>query len=382
MKTIKQLIYLSSLCFLTLNFGCKKNDDNQGQPYVPPTSTEVYLTTEVTNITNNTVTLSCEITSDGGSNITARGFCYSVSPDPTTSDTTTSNGSGTGMFTAIIDNLTPNATYYGRSYAINSIGITYGNEVQFLIVAPLTLITTSVTNISYTTATVGGQIISDGGSAVTERGICYSENSNPTLSDSSALGGTGTGTFTVNLSNLSAGHTYHFRSYAKNLVGTYYGNDETFTTTASPFSIGQVYEGGVIFHIDASGLHGLISSTANQGTNITWGLSGVVGSVDDGLSNTIQIVTSVGPGNYAASICQSLSLGGYNDWYLPSIGELHLLFEQRNLVGGFNGPAFYFWSSTGYALNNMYANATGFMDGYTYQFPKTQMHAVRAIRRF
>lgn len=383
MKIIKNLTYFSIATLLLLSFGCKKDENSANQPNNPSGGSLANLTVTIDNVTSTEVSLIGNITSDGGSTVTERGFCYDVFSGPTTGNTSTNNGSGTGTFSSTIDSLLPNVTYHVRAYAINSFGIAYSSEETFYINAlSPTLTTTAASNVSYTSATIGGNISSDGGTTVTARGICYSENPNPTINDSSIFEGTGTGTFTINLDSLNAGHTYHFRAYATSLAGTFYGSDEQFTTTASPYTIGQVYGGGVIYHIYPNGMHGLISSTTNQGTSITWGLSGVVGTTDDGQANTTQIVNSVGPGNYAASICQSLVLNGYNDWYLPSIGELHLLFEQRNVVGGFNGPAFYFWSSTGYALDNSYAEATGFINGYTAEILKTELHAVRAIRKF
>lgn len=93
-----------------------------------------------------------------------------------------------------------------------------------------TLSTASITNISATTAKSGGNITSDGGAEITARGICWSINGNPTISDSKTNDGTGQGQFVSNLSKLSASTLYHVRAYANNSVGTAYGADMTFTT--------------------------------------------------------------------------------------------------------------------------------------------------------
>jgi hypothetical protein len=71
------------------------------------------------------------ITSDGGATVTSRGICWSVSPNPTITDDTTINGNGTGTFSSNLIGLNANTTYYVRSYAVNSAGITYGNEISF-----------------------------------------------------------------------------------------------------------------------------------------------------------------------------------------------------------------------------------------------------------
>ncbi|UCH96737.1 MAG: SBBP repeat-containing protein [Candidatus Aminicenantes bacterium] len=71
------------------------------------------------------------VTSDGGAPVTARGVCWSTSPNPTISDNFTTDGTGTGAFTSSITGLTPNTTYYVRAYATNSIGTAYGNQITF-----------------------------------------------------------------------------------------------------------------------------------------------------------------------------------------------------------------------------------------------------------
>ncbi len=75
--------------------------------------------------------LSGEVTYDGGLSVTARGFCWSLSHNPTLNDNHTTEGSGLGNFTSIVHGLSANTTYYVRAYATNSEGTSYGNEVDF-----------------------------------------------------------------------------------------------------------------------------------------------------------------------------------------------------------------------------------------------------------
>ena len=93
-----------------------------------------------------------------------------------------------------------------------------------------TVTTAQVTNIASTTAVGGGNVTSSGGATVTERGICWSTGHNPTTSSSHASSGTGTGSFTVSMTGLTANTTYYVRTYAINNVGTAYGNEVSFTT--------------------------------------------------------------------------------------------------------------------------------------------------------
>ncbi len=88
-------------------------------------------TSEITDITPTTATSGGNVTNDGGATVTARGICWSTSPNPTVSDPHTSNGTGTGIFTSSMTGLTPNTTYYVRAYATNSAGTAYGNPETF-----------------------------------------------------------------------------------------------------------------------------------------------------------------------------------------------------------------------------------------------------------
>ena len=101
----------------------------------------------------------------------------------------------------------------------------------------LSVTTTTPSNITETTATLGGEVTSDGGNAVTERGICLSEEVNPTIddvvNDVTFTMGAGLGVFTDDYSGFIPNSTIHVRAYATNSTGTVYGEDKVFTTTAS-----------------------------------------------------------------------------------------------------------------------------------------------------
>ena len=122
--------------------------------------------------------------------------------------------------------------------------------------------------------------------------------------------------------------------------------------SATTLNIGQSYQGGKIFWLDASGQHGLIASTADQSTGIQWynGSNTTTNAVRDGIGagkfNTERIIANQGSGAYAAQICANYQGGNYGDWYLPSKYELNLLYLQKTVVGGFVGN--YYWSSNEY----------------------------------
>ena len=191
----------------------------------------VLTTNDVTNITAYSAVSGGEITDDGGYSITARGVCWSTSQNPTTNDSHTSDGTGTGSYTSSLTSLSFNTTYYVRAYATNSIGTSYGEEKVFTTskLAP-TVATDEVMSITSNSAVTGGNVTSDGGAYVTARGVCYSTSQDPTISGQHTSDGNGTGTFTSTLTGLTANTTYYVRAYATNETGISYGEQKQFTT--------------------------------------------------------------------------------------------------------------------------------------------------------
>ncbi|WP_276132622.1 LamG-like jellyroll fold domain-containing protein [Polluticoccus soli] len=94
--------------------------------------------------------------------------------------------------------------------------------------------TDAATGVTSTAAVTGGNVTSDGGAAVSARGVAYGTSPVPTTANNFTTDGTGTGAFTSNLSGLSMGTTYYVRSYATNSAGTSYGNEVSFTTASLP----------------------------------------------------------------------------------------------------------------------------------------------------
>jgi hypothetical protein len=90
--------------------------------------------------------------------------------------------------------------------------------------------TSAVSSIERTTAVCGGSITSNGGLALTARGVCWSTSENPTIADNKTTDGTETGDFTSSLTGLTSGVTYYVRAYATNSMGTAYGKQVSFTT--------------------------------------------------------------------------------------------------------------------------------------------------------
>jgi hypothetical protein len=243
-----------------------------------------------------------------------------------------------------------------------------------------TVTTTAVSNIGKTTATSGGNVTYDGGASVTARGVCWSTSSNPTVSDFHSENGTGTGAFTSSLTDLTSSTTYYVRAYATNSVGTAYGNEVSFTTLS--FAIGQSYGGGIIFYIDGTGQHGLISSTSDQ-TSAPWGcypnsICCTYTDIGTGQANTTAIITGCSTAGIAARICDDLVLNGYNDWFLPSKDELNQMLLQNAAIGSFSNG--YYWSSS--ERSSSFAWDQLFVFGSQNYDLKSSTYYVRAIRAF
>jgi len=214
-----------------------------------------------------------------------------------------------------------------------------------------------------------------------------------------------TGTDITNLSNLSGVNTGDQDGSETKVTA---GTNVTVTgagTTASPYvvnavsgggatlAIGDSYQGGIIFWLDATGQHGLIATAVDQSTSMRWyaGTYGTTRATGDGLfsgelNTSIIISSQVSIGDdgsdYAAQICNDLQIteGGkiYGDWYLPSKYELNLLYIQKTAVGGFASA--YYWSSTEYS--NYYAWNQSFVNGSQVYNDKYYTYYVRAIRAF
>jgi uncharacterized protein (TIGR02145 family) len=220
---------LSTRCMaisLLLFSACSSSKPTEQAAPVPSVTTSA-----VTGITQSTAESGGNVTSDGGTTVTARGVCWSTSTTPKVTDNKTTDGAGAGSFTSSITGLAGNTPYFVRAYAINSAGTGYGMAMAFTSSSiPPIVLTDSVRAITPTSAQCGGTISSDGGAAVTARGVCWSTSTTPTVADNKTADGTGGGSFASAIIGLSGSTPYYVRAYATNGAGTAYGSVVSFNT--------------------------------------------------------------------------------------------------------------------------------------------------------
>ncbi|MEY4568719.1 MAG: hypothetical protein RLZZ398_158 [Verrucomicrobiota bacterium] len=196
----------------------------------------------LSSVTSNSATLGANVTSDGAATITQRGFIYSqtsINNDPTVGGlgvTALVVPGTTGIMSGAITGLLANTGYTFKAYAINSAGTAYAAPFAFFTTfPPLTVSSPTFADVTVTTATLGGTVVSDGGTTVSGRGVVLTLDSNipPVIGGAGVINVVGSGTmgpFTVPVTGLNSGSDYYFRAYATNATGTSYSSISTFTT--------------------------------------------------------------------------------------------------------------------------------------------------------
>ncbi len=240
-----------------------------------PITLPTVITSGITNPTTNSATGGGNVTDSGNATVTARGVCWNTTGNPTLQNciSFTANGSGTGPFISSITGLSDGVTYFVKAYATNVEGTTYGTQVNFttLAITLPTVTTTAITNPTTNSATGGGNVTNAGNATVTARGVCWNTTGNPTLQNciNFTTNGSGTGSFTSNLTGLSPSTTYFVRAYATNIIGSAYGNPMSFTTDYCGLNLSITHTAGSVAPVSKTVNYSTVETNLT-GSNKCW----------------------------------------------------------------------------------------------------------------
>lgn len=282
----------------------------------------VVTTGAVTDTSSSGATLSGWVTCDGGAEVEGRGFVYATTGSPEIGGQDVIEleaGDGTGPFWGILSTLSPGTTYYVRAYATNDAGTSYGISVQFTTEAEAPSVAGgAVTGVTTSGATLNGEVTSDGGATILERGFVYATAENPTLNDNKVTVAGSTGPFSAVLAGLSPGTTYYVRAYATNSVDTGYGDNVPFTTLTPDYSIsaaptalgfGSIFEGETapdaqtITLTNVGNQNLTLQAPSSSGNAYALGdLSATSLAPQETASFTVQPKGNLGPGSYNETV--------------------------------------------------------------------------------
>lgn len=190
----------------------------------------------------------------------------------------------------------------------------------------------------------------------------------------------------ASIANAQNDTLYMYKDGKATLISAVAGIDSMVVKkTKAKLTIGQSYQGGLVAAIytsnDDTENKGLIVAPTDQSAGIPWsiGTNTLVGATSDfGAENTNTILSKLGKGNYAASICNDLVLNGYDDWFLPSYNELsYVCFYQSALnISGTTNKVY--WCSNESQINS--AQIYNFVYCTSYSSIKSALLNVRAMR--
>jgi len=156
-------------------------------------------------------------------------------------------------------------------------------------------------------------------------------------------------------------------------------------TKVARYNVGDKFGGGIIIFVDDTGEHGLITAPNDQSNRAEWGCNGILvgaSNLTDGMTNTKKIVDRCGR-RTAARMCDTLTIGGFTDWYLPSQYELNLIYQNAIAIGNLSSGVY--CSSTEYSQRENTTNCWNQnfgKNGKQFYWDKNRKYFVRAIRKF
>lgn len=327
MKHFKVILIFAALLIVFFN-SCKKLDD---LPLLEKVSFNLYTDSI---LCKSSVFASID-------DIKEKGICWSLQDNPSINDNKIANNniSNIGDFFCAIKGTKPDVRYYVRSYATNKNGTSYGptSEIEYGLI-----LTKDVSQVTLNAAKCGGVILSDGGSAITKRGVCYNLTGNPTIEDNLTIDGLGVGEFESGLNNLKENTQYYVRSYATNMFGTFYGITKQFKTfdikptistiAASNVKFNNLTCGGIILSTGASAI---IKKGLCYGTSPDPTISDNIVVSSSNLSNFTEILNNLNPETtyYIRAYATNNQGTGYGEQIIVKTTTVIGSFYQGGVIG-------------------------------------------------
>lgn len=397
----KILFFFISLFILT---SCGGDSDNNVEEQTA-ISAKASIITSMPTITQGTIKFNGNVKSVG-SGYHQRGFCWSTNINPTisNSDYVSENTNTLGEFslskTYSSYVFSTETTYYLRAYLIiNSSEVVYGENITFT-TPPKLYMNEKITKDIYTTSAILNaetQVFFLDAVSPDEIGFCYRTSAGVDITNGQKIttpnpSYLSTTNISLETTVLLPNTTYYVKAYSKEGAKVYYSNEYTFKTAGA---IGT--SGGYIYYDKGETTDGwryLEAAPANivyNGSNkIYWGCSGTMinqtqAGIGFGPANTVRIMQQCPDANCAARLCDSYTINGVSDWFLPSQEELKAFYKSsKNVFNIATSPVSdkLYWSSTESGNSTSAISLDGYL-GYTSESSKNyNMVRVRPVRRF
>ncbi len=235
----KILINIINLGFLILLISSCNQDAETPKIEDEPTKKEGEVPTlhglEMVQVTNSSAILNGKVENDGGFSVLERGVCFMEGEGtPTLEDLymEASSVKGSGEFSASLNELSDGIKYSARAYAVNKIGVGYGERINFeTLKANKPEVGTGINYISAAHSVhLRVRLNSDGGFPITKKGVCLDDEPSPSVEDKVIEKGTGLNNFLAEIKGLDPEKKYYIRAFAENEKGIGYGNTLEVTT--------------------------------------------------------------------------------------------------------------------------------------------------------
>lgn len=242
---MKKIYFLGLLLLGFTVYSCSKSEP--GEDNSTPTPTEPVVekkpevsTIEAINIEVNSATINAKVTDKGSASVTKRGICINTTGIPTVENGTLfpeTVSKASGEFSSNLIDLQFNTKYYVRAYAINKVGVGYGNQIVFD-TKPANLPVLQMGDVSVSGVHdlfVDVKIISSGDYPILESGVVWGIETKPTIEINKSIAKltSTTAKFRQRITGLKELTTYYVRPFAKTINGIQYGNEIMLNTIKS-----------------------------------------------------------------------------------------------------------------------------------------------------